>query len=149
MYTLNNIVSLLRSFATTHGQINDFEFQPEFRVGTERQLLYPLLSCDVTGNALGELTDNSRVDDELEFEFRMIDLVKPDISNETEVLSDCLSMMKDLITYLRQTQFAQYMDISTAVNIEPVRYVSPDDTAGWMTKIKIKQGLDLDLCAIP
>lgn len=149
MYTLNKIVTLLRDYATAHGQINDFEFQPDYRDGSERQLLYPLLACDIVSNSIGSLNENNRVDDSFDFEFRILDLVKNDNSNETDVLSDCNQIAKDLIAYLRQTRFLEYLTIDTSTTMERVRYTAPDDCAGWVFKIGIKQGLDLDLCGAP
>lgn len=149
MYTLNNIVDLFRSFAATHGQINSFQFDPEYRRETSEEMNHPFMHCDILSSSVSTLKENNIAIEENEFEFRFLDLVAPDDSNELEVLSDCLRMAVDFIAYLRQTRFENGFTAETSTTMEPVRYVAPSNSAGWILKIKTKQGLDLDLCGIP
>jgi hypothetical protein len=75
--------------------------------------------------------------------------VREDKTNEQEVLSDCKLMLNDLLIYLRQTDFTEYLTVDVIKTMKPIRLVGTDFVSGWECQLQFKFITDPDLCGIP
>lgn len=149
MYTLNKILDLQESFATDHGQINDYAFDLEYSYESKPDLKFPLLWCDLVDSPVSESNNSSVWKDGFTFDVRVVDLVREDKSNERDVLSDCKLMLNDFLIYLRQTDFDEYLTVEITQTMKPIRLVGTDFVSGWECQIRMDFVTDPDLCGIP
>ena len=79
----------------------------------------------------------------------ILDIQRVDNSNEIDVLSDTLSIGRDLIAALNNPTYQDYFNVTYDVNFGQVREGFPDIVDGW----KLDIALDLmelnDRCQIP
>lgn len=146
MLTLNNIVSELRTFATSHLQINDFRFGDIPEIG-ETSPIYPSLFCELnpTSSEFNEQTDSYFVD------FLILD--KPNFKNEQastlESLSDTKLIANDIIAYLKKHDFGQAFKIDLPISMESLVLTTEDSACGWHFTVHITLGQGVNACEIP
>lgn len=143
MYTLNNIVDLIKGFVTNHKQIKNFYFGQLTDTEPENEIIFPCLFMRLDPNPLSERQDNTKCT------LFFLDRIAKDRSNEVEVYSDTKLMAIDFISYFRQTQFNNCLTLDTDILLTPAVDAEDDELAGWELPANIRQFLDLDVCQIP
>ena len=93
--TLNNLIAAFQSIATRHQQINAFGLGDDWEVGTSAYV-HPVLWINPT---LGRLPNGAGGFSvyTIDFSVQVFDLVRKDESNESEVMSDCFEIIKDVV----------------------------------------------------
>lgn len=100
----------------------------------------------------------SRVENNLryktwEFNNIVMDIVERDLSNQTEVLSDTLQSLQDIMSQFRlsvtqpQGNYNEYYFIDDTVNCTPFLEKYQDHCNGWNANLRIKTMTPLDRCA--
>jgi hypothetical protein len=137
------IISDWRSFADSHQQINSFGFgdveQLTNDIVTKQEPLYPRLYF-VPGDA--RLSQNH-----MHITWRVIcaDRIEDDLSNQQDVLSDTLEIMKDLFSRAYLSDYDADWDPS----LEPWLEETETNIGGWTMTFSIQQKFDYDRCVLP
>lgn len=141
--TLNQVLNILRTICNDHAQINSFVFGHISEISASEQEKYPLVWCDVNDSQMSERMFT------LNLSLHVLDIQRADGSNEVDVLSDTLSIGRDLIAALNNPIYQDYFNVQFDVNFGQVREGFPDVVDGW----KLDIGLELmelnDRCQIP
>ena len=106
--TLNQVVQTITNLASSHKQIKSVyfgEISDYLSRGTEN--IYPSLFFDLTGGSVNTRSVT------LSFSLYFFDRMLPELTNETEVLSDQLEICQDIIAQLRYNNF----DFDEAENV--------------------------------
>ena len=139
--TLNQLIAKLQSIATSHAQINDFFFGDIADLGTEKPMQYPVLFADIAPSNF-----NYKVIS-LNFQLMVMDIVKKDLSNENDVMSDCLQILEDVIIELRNP--SEVFMIQDSITLTPFMDSQGDEVAGWTANLTINVPSTYNSCAIP
>ena len=146
MVTLVEINDAFSSIATVHRQINTYGIGDPWELATSGTTRYPVMWAT---------PDTGRMDDPGTYVSRwkvlLLDLVKSDESNETDVLSDMEQVALDVVALLTNPAFLTYdfhVD-HTSVTIERVTEKFDDLLAGVLMTIEIRCPFNLDRCAVP
>jgi len=141
--TLNQVLNIIRTICSNHAQINSFIFGQISEISASEQEQYPLVWCDVNDSQMSERMFT------LNLSLYILDIQRVDNSNEIDVLSDTLSIGRDLIAALNNPTYQDYFNVKYDVNFGQVREGFPDVVNGW----KLDIALDLmelnDRCQIP
>jgi hypothetical protein len=141
--TLNQVLNIIRTICSNHAQINSFIFGQISEISASEQEQYPLVWCDVNDSQMSERLFT------LNLSLYVLDIQRVDNSNEIDVLSDTLSIGRDLIAALNNPTYQDYFNVKYDVNFTQVREGFPDIVDGW----KLDIGLELmelnDRCQIP
>ena len=87
----NNTIDTLKQLGSYQFQIQTVTTGDLYEIDLEKNTLYPLMHI----NPVNAVAQNNQMT--LNFQIFIMDLVFPDLSNEQEVLSDCLQICNDLI----------------------------------------------------
>jgi hypothetical protein len=137
------IISDWRGFADSHLQINSFGFgdveQLINDIETKVEPLYPRLYF-VPGDT--RLSQNH-----MHITWRVIcaDRIEDDLSNQQDVLSDTLEIMKDLFS---RTYLSDY-DADWDAALEPWLEQTETNIGGWTMTFSIQQKFDYNRCVLP
>ena len=139
--TLNQLIGKLQTIATNHEQLNSFFFGDIADLGTESPTQYPVLFADVapsnfTYKVIG-----------LNLQIMVMDIVKKDLSNENDVMSDTLQIIEDVIIELRNP--SEIFLIQDSINLTPFMDSQGDEVAGWTANITINIPSNYNSCAVP
>jgi hypothetical protein len=139
--TLNQLIGKLQTIATNHEQINSFFFGDIADLGTEKPMQYPVLFADVapsnfTYKVIG-----------LNLQIMVMDIVKKDLSNENDVISDTLQIIEDVIIELRNP--SEVFLIQDSINLTPFSDSQGDEVSGWTANITINIPSTYNSCAVP
>jgi hypothetical protein len=139
--TLNQLIAKLQTIATNHQQINSFFFGDIADLGTEKPMQYPVLFADVapsnfTYKVIG-----------LNLQIMVMDIVKKDLSNENDVISDTLQIIEDVIIELRNP--SEIFLIQDSINLTPFSDSQGDEVSGWTANITINIPSTYNSCAVP
>jgi len=139
--TLNQLIAKLQTIATNHEQINSFFFGDIADLGTEKPMQYPVLFADVapsnfTYKVIG-----------LNLQIMVMDIVKKDLSNENDVISDTLQIIEDVIIELRNP--SEIFLIQDSINLTPFSDSQGDEVSGWTANITINIPSTYNSCAVP
>lgn len=141
--TLNQVLKILRTICNNHAQINSFVFGHISEISASEQEQYPLVWCDINDSQMSERMFT------LNLSLHVLDIQRADGSNEVDVLSDTLSIGRDLVAALNNPIYQDYFNVQFDINFGQVREGFPDVVNGW----KLDIGLDLmelnDRCQIP
>lgn len=141
--TLNQIVSRIEGIASKHQQIKTVFFGNLFEfLAKTPDSRYPAMYFDLVNASInGSITT-------VTFSFFFMDRMLPELTNETEVLSDQLLVAQDILSQLR---YSKYPEFITGDNI-PIEFFteeSPDLIAGVKADIDFEIDFALDRCAVP
>lgn len=139
--TLNQLIAKLQSIATSHAQINDFFFGDIADLGSEKPMQYPVLFADIAPSNFSYKVIS------LNFQLMVMDIVKKDLSNENDVMSDCLQILEDVIIELRNP--SEVFLIQDSITLNPFMDSQGDEVAGWTANITINVPSTYNSCAIP
>ena len=142
-YTLNQIINLFEVIATSHAQINGFNFGEVSDISASEQEQYPLLWIDVIDSAIDSNTLS------LNMNVKVMDIQKDDQTNERDTLSDCLSIAQDVYSALTNPIYQDYFLLSFATNLVPLREALADKVNGWEMNLTFELAQERNRCQIP
>lgn len=137
------VLSDFKEFCYLHKQVNSYGFGPREQLTVDRltkiEPLYPRMyfSPDTT-----RLNENHF---HVSYDLLCLDKLKNDYSNQIDVMSDTLEIIKDLyaIGYLSD------YDIELPSMVFPVFEETETTLCGWNTNISIQQKFNFDRCVLP
>ena len=140
--TLNQVVSQIKAIAEAHEQLNtvyygDFD---EF-LGESADNVYPALYFDVLPGNISTKTLT------LNFSLYFFDRMLPEKINETEALSDMLSVAQDILAQLLYQEFE--FEMNNSIQLTPITEDTPDNLIAWKADISIDLPFTSDRCQVP
>lgn len=143
MKTLNQHISIFRTFANNHLQIHSFGVGdlPEFN---SSGVVYPFMGVIPTDTSISEgtLTDT--------YDIVFADLVRHDEINEEYVISAMKQVGLDLMAYLEKSAaLGTLSDIIKSATMVPFVERFDDSTAGWVLSLSFEQAMQYDYCNVP
>lgn len=148
--TLNEIVSELNLIATNHRQINTFGFGDIWEIASSGDITYPLMWVNLEGVDIS-VRDNTEV---YRFSLLFMDAVKNGEINETEVLSDQLSIAKDVLSILKfgtdvDGNKYQWSFEDNTSSLEDFTERFNDSVSGWRVPISLRLPYTSNSCSAP
>ena len=141
--TYKQILTDLENIANSHRQINSYGFgdlkQLTMDVQTKVEPLYTRMYVIPSNTTLDQ--------NELTYNFQIIitDRLKPDYSNQRDVMSDTLEICKDIFTRLYLSSYQAVWNASVSPFLENYETI----LAGWTMNITITQPFDYNRCELP
>ncbi|CAB4152981.1 hypothetical protein UFOVP617_43 [uncultured Caudovirales phage] len=140
--TLNQVVSQIKAIAEAHQQINtvyygDFD---EF-LGESADNVYPAMYFDSTNANISTRTLT------LNFSLFFFDRMLPEKINETEAVSDQLSIAQDIIAQLLFQEFEFEMSENVALTF--ITEDTPDNLIAVKADISLELPFTSDRCQVP
>jgi hypothetical protein len=150
MTTLNNINDIFVDIATNHQQIFEIFIGEDYDVAASKKMNHALLIVNPSGASLPN-TDNGYTSQTIDYTIKVVDLVNKDLSNQQEVLSDTLSIIKDVVIVLSQNPdyFDLNLNIISDVDFNPLNGVLDTDVTGWETTFTLEFPAKLGYCHTP
>ena len=147
--TVNQLISVFKDISTRHYQINGFGVGDNWENGTSEKM-HPVLWINPT-TATMPSTDNGYKTFEIDFEVRVFDLVNKDESNENEVLSDCIDILKDIITEFKGHPYYvnSQLNIIDDISFEAFTEEFDEEVSGWVCEISLMTPILTSFCGIP
>ena len=137
------IVKDFQKFADLHKQVNSFGFgditQLTNDIITKKEPLYPRMYI---------VPEESRFDpNHMHIQWNVVvsDIVNSDLSNQQDVLSDTLEIIKDLFSKIYLSEYESDWDAS----VEPFLEQYETTLAGWTLHLSITQKFDFNRCVLP
>jgi len=148
--TINQLVSVWKDIATRHYQINGFGIGDSWEIGADKAYMHPVLWVNpVTANMPS--TDTGFKTFEINFEVRLFDLVNKDESNENDVLSDTIDILKDIIVEFKGHPYYvnSQLNIINDINFESFTEEFDEEVSGWLCEISLMTPIINSFCGIP
>lgn len=147
--TVNQLISVFKDISTRHYQINGFGVGDNWENGASEKM-HPVLWINPTTAAMPS-SDNGYKTFEIDFEVRVFDLVNKDESNEKEVLSDCIDILKDIITEFKGHPYYvnSQLNIIDDINFEAFTEELDEEVSGWVCEISLMTPVLTSFCGIP
>lgn len=146
MLTLNQIVKLFEDKKTNHAQLSSgtFIFDESAEWGADFEITYPLF-----GVRLQPSTLNGNIHT-FNFMFEFVDHVHQDKLNQTEVLSDMMSIALDIFAQIK-SDLEDYYDATVNItsSFQHGIGVYDDDVTGWQMTVSVEQFYDMSTCETP
>ena len=148
--TVNQLISVFKDISTRHYQINGFGVGDNWENGASEAKMHPVLWINPT-TATMPSSDNGYKTFEIDFEVRVFDLVNKDESNENEVLSDCIDILKDIITEFKGHPYYvnSQLNIIDDINFEAFTEEFDEEVSGWVCEISLMTPVLTSFCGIP
>lgn len=140
--TLNNVIKKIRLIAESHKLITSYYFGDvlDYTVKTEQQ--HSSMVCTLTGATV------TRTQSQVKFGLYFFDWCELDnIDKETEIWSDQLLILQDVIAEIRDKKYDWDVSESNNVTFFEERY--EDAVSGVQTDITITFDYEADRCAVP
>jgi len=163
--TYNNIVDTLKELGEQHDQITTTTTGDIWEIDLEKNTLFPLMHINPVNVATGQSTLTYN------FQIFVMDLVSEDenwteanfqsadnLSNNQEVLNDCLQICTDIIGIFRHSKWQSQLalDIDAPVyfgegefTIDPFQERFDNLLTGWVFPLSIIVQNDFQTCNIP
>lgn len=143
---LKGVLNELEQFILNHNIINSFGFGNVDNIST-KDMVFPLCWLMPVPSQL----ENNMAS--ITFDMYMMDLLKQDLSNLHDVMSDTLILGSDVVAnfFDNEEEYDFVLDESY-VSIQPFQFnsdVTDDATGGWIFTITIQIQNDLNDCSIP
>jgi len=140
--TLNQVVSQIKAIAEAHQQINtvyygDFD---EF-LGESADNVYPAMYFDSTNASIATSTLT------LNFSLYFFDRMLPEKINETEAVSDMLSVAQDIIAQLLYQEFE--FEMNESVQLTFITEDTPDNLVAVKADISMDLPFTSNRCQVP
>ena len=140
--TLNQVVQQIKAIAQAHEQINtvyygDFD---EF-LGESADNVYPAMYFDSTNASISTRTLT------LNFSLYFFDRMLPEKTNETEAVSDMLSVAQDILAQLMYQEFE--FEMSESVTLTFITEDTPDNLVAVKADISLELPFSADRCQVP
>jgi hypothetical protein len=140
--TLNQVITVLQTFAQNHKQINDFGRGFIEEIGASQDQTYPIMWVASLSGRYGSK------DYSYSFQILFGDLIFDDKRNELEVQSDMQSVALDLCAFLRDNPDYDFqMDDTATIDYFTERL--GDFAAGVLLSFTLRDPFPLDRCVIP
>jgi len=148
--TVNQLISVFKDISTRHYQINGFGIGDNWENGASEAKMHPVLWINPTTASMPS-SDNGYKTFEIDFEVRVFDLVNKDESNENEVLSDCIDILKDIITEFKGHPYYvnSQLNIIDDINFEAFTEEFDEEVSGWVCEISLMTPVLTSFCGIP
>ena len=150
--TVNQLVSVFRDAANRHYQINGFGIGENWEVGASEAKIHPVLWINPVSAVMTASENNIGYKTfEIDFEIRIFDLVNKDESNENEVLSDGIDILKDIITEFKGHPYYtnSQLNIVNDIDFEPFTEEFDEEVTGWVCELSFKTPLINSWCGLP
>lgn len=140
--TLNQVVKQIKAIAEAHEQINtvyygDFD---EF-LGESADNVYPAMYFDSTNASISANTLT------LNFSLYFFDRMLPEKINETEAVSDQLSIAQDILAQLMYQEFE--FEMSDSVQLTFITEDTPDNLVAVKADISLDLPFTANRCQVP
>jgi len=148
--TINQLVSVWKDISTRHYQINGFGVGDSWEIGADKAYMHPVLWVNpVTANMPS--TDTGYKTFEINFEVRVFDLVNKDESNENDVLSDTIDILKDIIIEFKGHPYYvnSQLNIIDDISFEAFTEEFDEEVSGWLCEISLMTPMINSFCGIP
>ena len=147
--TLNDIVRAFKDIGERHLQIKTFFVGQDFDLGNDTAR-NSILAVNPISAVLPK-TDGGYTSYAVDFTVKVLDLVNKDMSNELEVLSDGLEILKDIVSELNTHPYyiESSFDIIGDVSFEPARGVFDSDLTGWECTFTLEAPNYRYFCGLP
>lgn len=132
----------LEAIATNHRQINSFGSGELYDIVTSGDTSYPLMYAMLENSTIGGRVES------LVFNILIMDIVKGGRVNESEVASDMLEVVKDVISQLQHPSYQWEFD-AQSVSIEPFTERFTDSVTGYSFRVTLLLPFAVDRCVIP
>jgi hypothetical protein len=157
-FNYKKILDLLRQLGEYHEQIQSWG------QGSIQQLIYDVesrLKEDNTDHLapyyplMWVVTDSVKTDGRestYEFSILVMDIMNTkNFDNQTDVLSDCLDILKDVVAQLKYSSDECYcqLDLDYPIDMTPFEEQYDDYVAGWTAKIRIRVPDAINRCIAP
>ncbi len=142
--TLNQILSQLNQIADNHQLINTFGFGDIWEIATSGDIMYPMMWATMENVQIS----TSAKTETYNFSLYFMDVVKNGEINETEVLSDQLSIAKDVLAQLKHPNYDWSFDANNS-SLEDFTERFTDSVAGWKMTISLVLPFDSNRCVMP
>ena len=148
--TINQLISVFKDIATRHYQINGFGIGDSWEIGADKAYMHPVLWINPT-TANMPSTDTGYKTFEIDFDVRVFDLVHKDESNENEVLSDTIDILKDIITEFKGHPYYvnSQLNIMGDISFEAFTEEFDEEVSGWLCEISLMTPILTSFCGIP
>lgn len=139
--TLNNLLKIIEDYAEGHAQVHNYHFGDVWEYLQQGKVNHCSVLC--TLNQVRFSISQSVCS----FSIYVMDWVANGESNEQEVLSDMLSICRDLHAKLSTDTLS--IDVDEAPSLTPFVESFEDMLAGFKMDIDIAFDMELDRCAVP
>jgi hypothetical protein len=139
--TLNGLLKLIKDTAENHAQVHNYHFGDVWEYLQQGKVNHCSVLCTLN-NVRFSVSQAVCT-----FSIYVMDWVANDESNEQEVLSDTLSIIRDIYAELRNDSLA--IDVDEAPSLTPFVEAFEDFLAGFKMDIDIAFDMELDRCAVP
>jgi len=148
--TLNNIEQLFKDLGRRHLQLNSYYNQKDFDVTAIDDVIYPSLVINTSEIRLPR-TENGYSVKNYAIELQVIDLVHKDEGNKQEVLSDCDSILNDIVSeFSTHPEYNKLgLDLINDVTLSPLRGAYGDEISGWNTLLTLEIPSRINWCGSP
>lgn len=140
--TLNQVLTEFEAIARNHKQINTYGYGDIWDIATSGDINYPLMWVSLDGTEISERTET------MKFRFIFMDIVKGGQTNEQEVLSDQLEIVKDVVAQLNHPNY-QWNFLGNGVTLEDFTERFTDSVSGWTANIALSLPFSKDRCSMP
>jgi hypothetical protein len=142
-YSLNQLINLFETIATSHAQVNGFNFGESSDISASEQEKYPLIWIDVVDSIIDSNTLT------LNMVVKVMDIQKDDQTNERDTLSDTLSISQDIYAALTNPIYQDYFLLQFNTPLVPLREALPDKVNGWEMVLQFDFQQNRNRCQIP
>lgn len=140
--TLNQVVSQIKAIAEAHEQLNTVYYGDfaEF-LGESADNVYPAMYFDSTNASISTRTLT------LNFSLYFFDRMIPEKTNETEAVSDMLSVAQDILAQLMYNEFE--FEMSDSAQLTFITEDTPDNLIAVKADISMDLPFTVDRCQVP
>lgn len=142
MFTLSQIINEIQTFATNHKQLKSFHFGFLEDFDVDKSKGFPALIVTPAGGSRADQQKSNNL------QFIVCDLLKTDVSNQLEVLSDTDFICDDLLAYMDQSSLSSLI-LDKNVTLNVLFHKFPADSAGYGFDLTFRQIFDWSICAVP
>ena len=148
--TINQLVSVWKDIATRHYQINGFGVGDNWEVGVSEAYMHPVLWINPVTASMPS-SDNGYKTFEIDFEVSLFDLVNKDESNENDVLSDTIDILKDIVAEFKGHPYYvnSQLNIIGDIDFEAFTEEFDEEVSGWSCDISLMTPVLTTFCGIP
>ena len=149
--TVNQLISVFKDIATRHYQINGFGIGDDWENGASEEKMHPVLWINPVTASMPESESTGYKTFEIDFEVRVFDLVSKGESNENDVLSDCIDILKDIILEFKGHPYYvnSQLNIIDDISFEAFTEEFDEDVSGWVCELSLMTPILNSFCGIP
>jgi hypothetical protein len=132
-----------KNFSIAHEQVNSYGFGDDTQlvndIETKVEPLYPRLYF------IPEVSTLNQNQLDINFDVKCVDRIEDDLSNQQDVLSDTLEIMKD---FYAKTYLSDY-EVLWNATLSPILQATETGLGGWSLIVTIQQKFDYNRCVLP